>query len=195
MILTRVVLVTSQIVLATAACADDGGMTQLSFKATAPATCAFSSAPRMLSAQNMALTGAGEASAAVTITDMIDSATARLKPAIIALAFRAVCNVPHNLTLTSARGALIAANQAALSQGSFLDKVRYRATAQWGTQTAVLAVDGGSGEQSAIQAIAGAQVGDVNVEIKIDESDNDPTLPVLAGTYEDVLTIFVSARL
>jgi hypothetical protein len=195
MLFPRLVFLTTQLLLATAVCADDGGTTQLSFKATAPATCAFSSAPRTVSAQNMALASAGEAAATITITDMIDNATARLKPALIGLAFRAVCNVPHTLTLTSAHGALVSANQASHLQGGFLDRVRYRATAHWGGQEVALAVAGGTSEQSVTQTIAGAQAGDISIEIQIDESANDPTLPVLAGTYEDVLTVFLSARL
>src|SRR5688572_15372385 len=109
--------------------AEDQGETRLSFKGTAPAVCAFAALPRTLSAQNMALGSAAAGGATVAVTEMVDNSTARLKRATISLAFQAVCNVPHELTLTSARGGLTPVTDISVLQGEFLTKIHYRASA------------------------------------------------------------------
>jgi hypothetical protein len=194
MLRVALAILSCQAILAAKACAEENGVRSFTFKGTSPATCAFSSRPRMASAQNMALGSATAGVATLTITELIDSTTARLKPAAIALTLAAVCNVPHHITLSSQRGALVASSQALSSQGTFLTELRYRATAQWGHQTVAFIASGSSVTHSEAQVVGGAQAGDVSVEIRIDGSDNDISLPVLAGTYEDTLIISANAR-
>jgi hypothetical protein len=175
--------------------AEDSGAIRLSFKGTAPAVCSFSSAARSGSAQNMLLAAGANSGGIVTITEMIDNTNARLKEASIQLIFPAVCNVAHDLSLASARGALVATSEAESLQGEFLEEVRYRATARWGSKNVVLIAGGGASPPSRVESIETAQAGDMSLEINIDETDNDTTLPVLAGSYADTLTILISARL
>jgi hypothetical protein len=176
-----------------AAEAEGEGGAQMGAKAVAPAICIFSSTLRALSASNMAL-GGGDSGATVAITQMVDEATALLKPATIDLAIRAVCNVPHNLTLSSLRGALVPADQTAEVAGPFLSEVRYRATARWGTRTATLIASGGAAAHSTSQDIGNAQRGDLGIEIRIGADDNDLTAPVMAGSYTDTIELSISAR-
>jgi hypothetical protein len=142
----------------------------------------------------MALGSAAAGGATVAVTEMVDNSTARLKRATISLAFLAVCNVPHELTLTSARGGLTPVTDISVLQGAFLTKIHYRASARWGAAEAMLVTSGNPGTRGTTQS-ASAQAGELTVEITMDETDNDPTLPVIAGTFEDVLTISITARL
>jgi hypothetical protein len=142
----------------------------------------------------MGFVSGSEKTAQIAITQMVDDATAQLKPAKINLAFSAVCNVAHQVTLGTTRGALLPDSLATETQGPFLKEVRYRATAQWGATTVTLAADG-SGPRDAVEDIATARVGDLSIEIAVDGGNNDLTTPVLAGSYSDILTLRVGARL
>jgi hypothetical protein len=170
--------------------ADEGG-SQLGGKLTVPAICSFSSAPRVVTANNMTMSSGNDATH-LNISTMFEAATATLKPAAITLALRGVCNVPHQLSLSTAIGVMRAANQRE-AQTIFVDQVRYRATAQWGPQSLTLIADG-SGPKRVDLVVGHAEAGDLQIEIKVDGSENDLTAPVIAGTYSDVITLNIAAR-
>lgn len=159
---------------------------ELGAKATAPPVCVFS-AVRGLSADNMTFAAAGEAGTTVAITEMIDQTNALLKPASINLAAYAICNMPHQLTVTSTQGALVPENSGGEAQGPFLKEIRYRATARWGAQTLTLLANGTGGARSATRDIPTAQKGDLTIEIRVDGTDNDLTTPVMEGRYLDTV--------
>src|SRR5687768_8444434 len=97
----------SALILFGPASAQAPGEPQIGAKGISPPVCTFTSAFRTTSTQNMSLTGAGSTGARIAVTELIDVAAATLKPATVDLAVNAVCNVPHQLTLTSAQGALV----------------------------------------------------------------------------------------
>ena len=142
----------------------------------------------------MGLAAGTVSSGIITISQMIDDATATLKPATIALSIRGLCNIPHNLTLASSRGALVSENASLEVQGTFLKKVHYRAIAQWGPATATLLADGGSASPTVSHDMALAHVGDLTIDITVDGANNDLTVPVVAGTYSDTLAVRIGAR-
>ena len=157
---------------------------ELGAQATASPVCSFSSV-RALSAENMAFAASGQSGASIAITEMIDQTSALLKPATINLAAYAVCNMPHQLTVASTRGALLPDNLGAEVQGPFLREIHYRATAHWGAQTITLLADGAGVTHSKTQDIATARKGDLTIEIRVDGSDNDLATPVMEGQYSD----------
>jgi hypothetical protein len=179
------------VVIPTALRAGDEGGSQLGGKLTVPAICSFSSAPRVVAANNMTMSSGNNATH-LNISTMFDATTATLRPAAITLALRGVCNVPHQLSLSTAIGVMRAANQQE-AQAIFVDQVRYRATAQWGPQSITLIADG-SGPKRVDLVLGHAEVGDLQVEIRVDGSDNDLTAPLIADTYSDVIILNIAAR-
>ena len=141
------------------------------------------------------LNGTGSSGARITVTELIDAAAATLKPATVDLAVSAICNVPHQLTLTSTQGALVPDSQAIEAEGIFLRAIYYRATANWGADNISLVANGSSAPHSASREIATPRMGDLTVQVKVDGVDNELTTPVLAATYSDVLTLTINARL
>lgn len=160
--------------------------TELGAQATAPPVCVFSSL-RLLAAENMAAAISGASGASIAIREMIDQTSALLKTATINLAAYAVCNMPHQITLASTRGALLPDTSGAEAQGPFLKEIHYRATARWGEQSLTLLVGGGGVTHSLTQDVQTARKGDVSIEIKVDGADNDLTIPVMEGQYSDNL--------
>jgi len=184
-----------QTILASVTYAAGSGETHIGIKARTYPGCSFSSASTALASQNMTLASSGIASSTVAITEMVDDATATLKAASIQLSLRASCNIPHRITLISAQGGLESDSENTSLNGAFLGKVGYQATAQWGSQGTTLITNGTPGQRSDAPAIVGPRAGDVNIEIKIDGTNNDTTLPVLAGSYSDTLTVHIGAPL
>lgn len=183
-----------QLVLVAAAHAGDQNGAQLSTEGRSPPVCTFSSAFASRSSQNMAFAGGSSSGATISIPEMTEATSATLKPASMLLSVSAVCNVGHQVTLTSTRGALVPEMTANIAQGDFLDKIRYRAVAEWGADAVVLAADSGTGPSTVMRDIAGPRKGDLRLQISVDGSNNDLTIPVLAGTYSDSLILTISAR-
>jgi hypothetical protein len=183
------------LIMTASASAQDNGGPQIGAQGVSPPVCTFTSSFRATSTQNMSLAGAGSAGARITVTQLIDNAAATLKPATVDLAVNAICNVPHQLTLTSTQGALVPDAQTIEAEGAFLKTIYYRATAIWGADNVSLVANGSSAPQSASRDIATPRMGDLTVQVRVDGMDNELTTPVLAATYSDVLTITINARL
>jgi hypothetical protein len=164
--------------------AGNEAVAEMGTKATAPPVCIFSSV-RLLAAENMTAAISGQSGATIAIKEIIDQTSALLKPATINLAAYAVCNMPHQLTVTSTRGALLPENPGTEAQGLFLKEIHYRATARWGAQTVTLLAGGGGVSRSQTQDIPTARAGDLALEIRVDGTDNDLTTPVMEGQYSD----------
>jgi hypothetical protein len=171
------------------------GEPQIGAKGISPPVCTFTSTFRATSTQNMSLSGAGSAGARITVTELIDATAATLKPATVDLAVNAICNMPHQLTLTSTRGALVPEMPPIEADGAFLKTIHYRATANWGTDNLSLIANGSSAPHSASRDIPVPRVGDLTVQVRVDGTDNEMTTPVLSAIYSDILTITINARL
>ena len=170
----------------------EDGAAQFGAQATVPAVCNFSSQPRVVAAQNMTLSSGGDATR-VNVSSMFDEATATLKPGSITLAVLAICNLPHQVGLSTAAGVMRPLNPQE-ARAPFIGEVRYRAIARWGSQNLMLIADG-SGPKSVNVETAHAAVGEFHVEIKVDGTDNDLTIPVVADTYSDIIVLHIAARL
>lgn len=164
----------------------------LGAEAKSPGVCIISSM-RGISADNMTFTG-GNNGAAVQLIQMIDQKNARLRAAKISLSVYAICNMPHQLTLISTKGALIPETSGADVQGAFLKEIRYRATARWGAQTLTLFASGITAPHITTKDIPSAQRGDLTIEITVDGVDNDLTTPVLVGHYADTVRFIFSPQ-
>jgi hypothetical protein len=170
----------------------DGGASQMGADALIPVVCTFSSAPRVVTADNMTASG-GNGSTRIAIGRMTDDATAKLRASTLILSIPAVCNVPHLVGLSSARGALLPQSPGD-ARPPFLRKVHYRATAQWGTRSFTL-IANDAGPQTIDQSIGTAATGDMTIEIRIDGTDNNLEAPVVADTYSDTLVLRIASSL
>jgi hypothetical protein len=182
------ILVAHLLLPATAHAASEAGVT-LGVKAVAPRICGISSAVQSRSTENMLLTSGGH----VTVKELLDENTGRIKPAVIDLSVAAVCNTPHQIRLKSEKGALRSETLPDDPKGTFLKDVKYRAILRWGASTTTLIANGAGTSHEASEDIQRPVVGDLNVEIRVDGTDNDLSTPLLEGAYTDVLTITVTA--
>ncbi len=187
-------LICGFVLTSAAAASNDGGGT-VGVGGTSPAVCSFQAAPRQLSAMNMSLGGATLASGQITVTQLIDESTARLKSASIQIEILGICNGPHYVSLKTNSGGLSPQEQLTAAGGSFLTHINYRAEAQWAGQTVVLQTDATPGKKSPIGSVAGAYNGALSLKITIDGTLNDMTLPTANGVYSNSLIVQIGLPL
>jgi hypothetical protein len=168
--------------------AEDSG-SSLGMGSDAKPLCAITSAPTVTSENNMSLTSAGNDHSVITVAELVDEATAKLKQASIQLSLQGVCNQPHHLGLMSINGALLPTATPENVNAAFITKIQYTATAAWGSTTSVLQTDGTPGKTSSVNSIGGANRGFLIVDITINQTNNSFDMPVLAGTFTDTLII------
>jgi hypothetical protein len=132
----------------------------------------------------------------VSFTQFIDPQTALVNPSTISLNFPgAFCNYNATVSLSTRNGGLTTTNASTVvsDAGTFLSKVPYVANLNWGRVTG-LSLDtstAGAAGATVSKPAGGANSSDLTVSIATARS----TLPVLAGTYSDVITIKVSPGL
>ena len=187
-------LISSSFIASAVAAGNDGGGS-VGVGGTAPAVCSFQAAPRQLAATNMSLGGATLSSGQISVTQLVDDSTARLKSASIQIEILGICNGPHSVSLRTNGGGLSPQEQLSAVGGSFLDHVNYRAEAQWGGQTVVLQTDATPGKVSPIGTVAGAYDGPLNLKVTIDGTSNDMTLPTANGVYSNSLVVQIGLPL
>lgn len=137
------------------------------------ATCTINNAASGgVSTATIGITGAG----AVDTTTQVPSGSPFASVA---------CNAPSNLRLTSQSGGVKTATAAVTG---FTGRINYTASATWNSVTATIdtSLAGASGPYSgAIAPVATAFSGSLSVSI----TPTANTLPLLAGTYSDILRV------
>ncbi len=178
-----------------AAYGNDGGGSNLSVGGHSDPTCAFESAPALVNATNMSLNSATASSGQISINELVDQNTSTLNVASIELEISGLCNQAHTLSLKTTSGGLVPQEAKSVAGGPFILHVNYRATVQWGNQTAVLETNSTPGAKSASGVIPGANQGVLNLTLDIDNTTNDMNVPLVEGTYSDTLVVQIGQPL
>lgn len=134
----------------------------------------------------------------VTFSALADSSTAVFTGggSSIELNFEGMCNYAHNVSIQTTNGWLINSSGATVVAGSgtFNTNVGYTPTVKWHNQLATLNADDGSAGKTASKPILGAFAGIAELQINLIGVD-DPSAPLVAGTYTDDLVLQLGAAL
>jgi hypothetical protein len=156
-----------------------------------PQFCSLSAASLANTSQPVnvkSLTGA-----TLEIETLVNPTTLRTQGASVELALQAVCNYPHELTLSSANNGLWRqAATGAVPPAPFASAVPYQATASWGLQSVALNADTGSRRPvNSVSSIDEPRFGDITLSLQVDPGASNVATnsPLLAGTYSDLITI------
>ena len=158
---------------------------QLSVTTTVLPVCTLSSP-----AISGASVNASYAANTITLTQVIDPTTARVNEASLTLQIaNAMCNNNAWLRFQSRNGGLTASTASGVASGSrgFLTVIPYTVAATWGGLN--LTLDTSTGAKVAKEPTRGANAGSLSLNLVTQKS----ALPVLEGTYSDVLTVKVGA--
>ncbi|MBC7869812.1 MAG: hypothetical protein H7Y09_03155 [Chitinophagaceae bacterium] len=174
--------------------ADNRAGGTLALKGRAESICVFTNAPTASAGNNMRMLSSQPAQSIVGIDKMVDDVTARLRPASISITLKATCNLTHQLRFTSLKGILANDAPPTALNGQFLNAINYSAMISWGGKQLSFIGDGAS-ERSGSGDLIGANTGDISIQIAIDGAGNDVSLPVMAGSYSDVIIIELTPAL
>jgi hypothetical protein len=128
----------------------------------------------------------------ITLTQFLDPTTALVNQSTLRLQIaNAMCNYNAWLSLSSQNGGLTSSNAGGVAAGSegFLTVVPYNVQANWGSIN--LSLDTGTGAKLAKVQAGGANSGNLSLTFTTEKS----ALPVVQGTYSDVVTVKVGASL
>jgi hypothetical protein len=92
-------------------------------------------------------------------------------------------------------GGLALGSAAQVVDGTFISHINYRAQVDWAGKSAVMSTDGGPGKKTPTTVVGGTNHGPLSLRIVIDDLENDLTIPLVAGTYSDILTVQIGAPL
>jgi hypothetical protein len=193
MIFRGLALIIAELLFTTCCWASEAGESRFGVESHAVPMCAFTSGAQAAAQSNMSLNGTANELSKITINELNDEITAKLKRASIQLSIRGVCNHAHRISIMTTKGALVSSSQATSTGGAFLNQVGYNAMVTWGNQSIELTTDGTQGKISSSNPIGGANIGVITVAISIDERNNSFDIPVLAGTYTDTLVLHIGS--
>ena len=158
---------------------------QLSVTATGMPVCTLSSP-----AVSGPSVNASYAANTITLTRLIDPTTALVNQASLSLQIaNAMCNNNAWLRLQSRNGGLTSSDTSGVASrsGGFLTVIPYTVAATWGGLN--LTLDTSTGANVAKVPTGGANSGSLSLNLATRKS----ALPVLQGTYSDVLTVKLGA--
>ena len=129
--------------------------------------------------------------ATLEIENFVNATTLASQAASVEVAFDAVCNYPHFLTLGSANNGLWRQSTAP-AVAPFANAVPYRASAAWGDQAINLDADSGSRRAVSSRVLAEApRIGQVTFSLQVDAGATNVARnsPLLQGSYSDLITV------
>jgi hypothetical protein len=133
-----------------------------------------------------ALTGA-----TLEIETFINSSTLAVQAASVDVAFDAVCNYPHLLTIASANNGLW--QQTSVPPvAPFANAVPYRASAVWGDTQVNLDADSGSRRAVSSSSLTQTpRAGQVTLSLQVEPGASNVATnsPLLQGNYSDLITV------
>ena len=129
--------------------------------------------------------------ATLEIETFVNATTLASQAASVEVAFDAVCNYPHLLTLASANNGLWR-QSVAPAVAPFANAVPYRATATWGDVQ--IKLDADSGSRRAVSSKSSSQTpraGQVTLALQVDPGASNVATnsPLLQGSYSDLITV------
>ena len=169
----------------------------IAISGTSPDTCTLDSGTQN-SASNATYTG-GAGSSTLAIGALASSTDASLQATSAEITFVGMCNYAHTVSISSANSGLVntsSSNDPIAGSGLFIQKVGYNATYTWAgadTSRAGLNLSNssspshgtGTSTNGATVSVGGANQGNLVLDFAIPAS----ATPVVAGTYNDTLTI------
>ncbi len=163
--------------------ASDTASNEISIQGTAPRVCNMPD-PSAMNTGNTSV-----ASAAITINSLISEDDASLQPWEATLSYpNVMCNYGATLSLSSQNGGLrVSGGGVQPVSGTFLDRIDYTATAQWGNLDELVLNTATSGSTPVSIQASAPNRGDLVVTLQSLAS----TLPVMEGQFEDVLVVKV----
>jgi hypothetical protein len=165
--------------------------TQITLTGVAPNVCSLP-APNA----SGAATNATFSNNTVSFTQFLDPLTALVNPSTISLTFAGtMCNYNATVSLSSKNGGLVASDASSVlsDAGTFLQKVPYTASVNWGRMSVLMLDTSATGTVGAIvsRPAGGANAADLVLSLTTSKSQ----LPVVSGTFTDIVTIKVSPSL
>jgi hypothetical protein len=171
--------------------AQDSQTQAFTIKGYAQSACTLT-APQNTQATNMTVGSSSAVQVLVSVPTLIDEKTGNLQPGSISLNMNMVCNRAHSIRIATGSGGLRPQSDAsAPARPGFANRVDYAAQASWGAVSAKLQTVGGNGQATPEAQSPGAFVGNLALQVSIDESGSNH-LPLMAGTYSDTLTVTLS---
>ena len=135
-------------------------------------------------------TNATYAANTITLTQFLDPTTALVNQSSLMLqTTNAMCNYNAWLSVSSQNGGLTSGSGGAITSGSFLTVVPFSVTANWGNLG--VSLDTSTGAKLAKVQTGGAISGNLTLSFATQKS----TVPVVQGTYTDIVTVKVGASL
>ena len=129
--------------------------------------------------------------ATLEIENFLNATTLATQAASVEVAFDAVCNYPHLLSLGSANNGLWR-QSTAIAIAPFANAVPYRALATWGDQVVNLDADSGS-RRAVVSSILtqSARFGQVTLSLQVASGATNVATnsPLLQGSYSDLITV------
>jgi hypothetical protein len=173
--------------------AQDSQGGDVGFGGIAPPLCSFTALPTELASDNMGLAAGGTNK--IQIDTLIDPSSSLLNRASIQIEIIGTCNQTHYVSVMTKNGGLALDGSTAALGGAFGSHVNYRAQVNWAGQSVEMSTDGAPGKKTPTTVVGGANHGPLSLRIVIDDLDNDMAIPLIAGTYTDIITIQVGAPL
>lgn len=135
---------------------------------------------------NASFVSDGSSGGTISFTALADPETAQGNAATASIVLPVICNAAHNVSVSSANGGLQRIGGGRASLGGFSQFLPYRVDYNWVGQDVSGTSDNAAGLSLAVPSPG---QGDFSVAIKLDPTD----APLVAGSYEDVLLIEISA--
>jgi len=132
------------------------------------------------------------------IENLADRQTLATRAASATISFAAMCNFPHQVRIESQNNGLWPTDaRQAIAVPGFATAVPYRASLAWGAVNGTLDAQANVRRQAtSLTTVADPVVGDVLVRIEIAQgaSNTQVNAPLVAGTYDDTVRIFLEPR-
>jgi hypothetical protein len=173
--------------------AQDSQAGDVGFGGIAPPLCSFAALPTELASDNMSLAAGGTNK--LQIESLIDPTSGLLNRASIQIEVIGTCNQTHYVSVMTKNGGLALGGSSSAVGGAFDAHVNYRAQIDWGGRTVEMSTDGSPGKKTPNTVVGGANHGPLSLRIVIDDLNNDMSMPLIAGTYTDIITIQIGAPL
>jgi hypothetical protein len=175
-------LLTAGLLAATPALAQDAAQASRSLyiNGTAPTACVIRGAVAS-SAQNAVFSQVDAANGQITITQLVDQATALPLASNILISLPVTCNASHRVRIASREGGLLRAGGKRGAEGGFAEFLPYQIGLDWaGAQ-----VQQGSDRGAIIVSSPNGAVGSLNVRVATPAGGN----PRVAGQNDDAIIL------
>lgn len=164
---------------------DPAGRQQFEVIGDSAPTCVVA-APSSSQGSNATFVSDGNNGGTVRITTLADPQTAEGNPVAMQVVLPVICNAAHEIVVRSTNGGLLRSGGSRAEMNGFVQFLPYRVSYDWAGQN----VAGMSDDNSALDLVVPSPgKGDLNVAIRLDAS----TAPLVAGAYEDTLSIEITA--